>query len=196
MTVGLAGGYCAGKDAVARIFEKHGFHVIDEDAVGHEVLDGMADRIASAFGPAAVSADGRVDRKALGRIVFGSPAALSRLEALVHPGMKALTAERVKAAGGNVLINAAILFKMGLDGICDAVVYVTSPAVIRVFRAARRDQIPLSAAFRRVFSQQGIRPKSFGGPVDIYTIANGGTMRSLERSAEAVVQRIMRGQAR
>jgi dephospho-CoA kinase len=195
MTVGLTGGYCSGKDEVARIFEKCGFHVIDEDGIGHAVLDGKAGEVIAAFGPGVGKSDGRVDRKALSRIVFSSPSALARLEAIVHPAMVAATAARVRAGGNKVLINAAILSKMGLDSLCDAVVCVKSPAVLRALRAMRRDGISLPNAFRRVLSQKGTGPKSYGRAVDIYTIANRGTLRSLEGAAKAVLRQLERGWA-
>jgi len=195
MTVGLMGGYCSGKDEVARVFEKHGFSVIDEDEIGHAVLDEKAGEVIAAFGPGVGKGDGRVDREALGRIVFSSPAALARLESIVHPAMVAATALRVRAGGGRVLINAAILFKMGLDSLCDAVVYVKAPVILRALRAMRRDGISLPKAFRRVLFQKGAGVKSYGRTVDIYTIANRGTLRSLEGSAKAVLRQLERGWA-
>lgn len=195
MTVGLMGGYCSGKDEVARVFEKYGFSVIDEDEIGHAVLDEKAGEVIAAFGPGVGKGDGRVDREALGRIVFSNPAALARLEGIVHPAMVAATALQVRAGGGRVLINAAILSKMGLDSLCDAVVCVKAPVILRALRAMRRDGISLPKALRRVLSQKGAGPKSYGRTVDIYTIANRGTLRCLEGSAKAVLRQLERGWA-
>jgi dephospho-CoA kinase len=195
MTVGLTGGYCSGKDEVARILEKRGFYVIDEDAVGHAVLDLKAREVFSAFGSGVGAEDGRVDRRALGRIVFANPVELARLEAIMHPAMTEATAERVRSATGNVLINAAILFKMGLESLCDAVICVKAPVYLRALRAVRRDGLSFPAAVRRVISQKGTGLKSYGRAVDIYYVANRGTLRSLERSVEAVLKRLERGWA-
>ena len=106
MVLGLTGQYCAGKDAVARILERNGFRVIDVDRVGHEVLEERREEVAAAFGPGVRRADGSIDRRALGRIVFADPAALARHEAIVHPAMvervRALAAAE-RAAGRDVL---------------------------------------------------------------------------------------------
>ena len=195
MTVGLMGGYCSGKDEVARIFEKYGYHLIDEDEIGHAVLDEKAGEVIAAFGPGVGKGDGRVDREALGRMVFSSPPALERLETIVHPAMVAATAVRVRSGGDKVLINAAILSKMGLDSLCDALVVVKAPVILRVLRAMRRDGKSLLNAFRRVLSQKGTGPKSYGRTVDIYTIANRGTLRRLEGSAKAILRQLERGWA-
>jgi dephospho-CoA kinase len=195
MTVGLTGGYCSGKDEAARIFEKHGFTVIDEDAVGHEILDRMAGEVIAAFGAEIAAGYGRIDRKALGRIVFHDPAALARLEAIVHPAMVAETAARVRAVKGDALINAAILFKMGLQSLCRAVVCIKAPAWIRVMRAMRRDGLRPAEAAARVLFQKGTGPKSYGPAVDIYYVTNRGTRDSLETGVLRVLELLKRGKA-
>jgi dephospho-CoA kinase len=195
MLVGLAGGYCAGKDAVARLLAARGFTVIDVDAVGHEVLSEKAPEVIAAFGEAVRGAGGSVDRKALGRIVFARPSELARLEGILHPPMVERVVSIVGSIGGDILINAAVLFRMGLHSICNAVICVTAPALVRALRAVRRDGLPFGAALRRVFSQRGIYPKSDGAAVDTYYIRNWGTVRSLERSVERVLGRLGRGKA-
>jgi dephospho-CoA kinase len=195
MVLGIMGGYCAGKDAVARLLSLRGFSVIDVDAVGHEVLAGKAAEVVSAFGQAVRAADGGVDRKVLGGIVFSDPAARLRLEKIVHPRMVEKVEETVASARGDVALNAAILFRMGLGSLCDAVLYVTAPLLKRLARALRRDGISLPDAVRRIFAQRGIRPKSHDAGVDIYSIRNRGTLGSLERSVLETLGRIKRGKA-
>jgi dephospho-CoA kinase len=195
MVVGLAGGYCSGKDTAARVFERAGFTVIDVDEIGHEALAEKEREVTMEFGPRVHGPGGRVDRGALGRLVFSSPEKLARLERIVHPYMVERVRRSVQARRGDVLINAAILFKMGLDSMCTATVCVTAPLCLRILRAKKRDGLRLAEAFRRVYAQRGIRPKSHGSTVDTYYVRNWGTVRSLERSVRAVLGRIQRGKA-
>jgi dephospho-CoA kinase len=193
MVVGLTGGYCAGKDAVARFFASRGWTVIDVDAVGHEVLREKAADVAAAFGPGVRLADGSIDRRALGRIVFSDPQALRRHEAIMHPAMAERVRARLRAEGGDVLINAAVLLKLGLDRVCTAVVCVRAPLLVRVLRAVRRDRLGPGQALRRILSQKGLCPKSHGSPVDIYNVRNAGSLHRLERNLDGLLGRLTKG---
>lgn len=84
--IGLTGRAAAGKNAVSDAFAKVGCAVIDVDQVGHRVLEQSQDLLAKAFGPGIVQ-DGRVDRKALGALVFSDSEKLRSLEAITHPAM-------------------------------------------------------------------------------------------------------------
>jgi dephospho-CoA kinase len=195
MVLGLTGGYCAGKDAAARILAARGFSVIDVDAVGHEVLGLKAAEVAAAFGPSVRREDGTIDRRALGRIVFSDPAALRRHEAIVHPAMVEIVKARAAARQGDTLINAAILFRLGLEGLCDAVLCVTAPLPVRLLRAMRRDSASPGRALARIRSQKGLCPKSHGSAVDILIVRNSGSLLRLERGLAAALERIKKGKA-
>jgi dephospho-CoA kinase len=194
VVVGLTGRYCAGKDSVARLFAARGFRVLDVDALGHAALVDKAAEVAAAFGPSILRADRTVDRRALGRLVFGNPRALSRLERIVHPVM----VERVKAfirdTPGDVLVNAAVLHRMGLDALCRAVVCVTAPLLLRLSRAVRRDGITIREALARISSQGDIGPQLNAPAVDTYIVRNRGTARSLKRRVERILRRMKGGE--
>ncbi len=87
MILGLAGGYCAGKDAVAAILAERGFRVIDVDGVGHRVLREPEARelVAARFGPEVLAPDGEVDRRKLGGRVFRNRRELAELERMCTP---------------------------------------------------------------------------------------------------------------
>jgi dephospho-CoA kinase len=203
MVIGLTGGYCAGKDAVARILGRRGFAVLDVDRIGHEVLEERRDAVAAAFGESVRRADGSIDRRAVGRIVFSDPAALALLEKIVHPAM----VERVRshaaaetAAGRDVVVNAAILRRMGLDRYCDAVVDVRARACTRFLRGLRRDGLGPVQVLRRMRSQRPgtSRPPVNGMPpgVDTYIVQNDrATTRRLELSVDRLLGRLRDRQA-
>ena len=190
MVVGLTGKYCAGKDRAARVFEDHGFFVIDVDALGHQILAANAARVMESFGPSVAAAGGGVDRRKLGRLVFADPAALARLEAILHPPMVSRVKELIVENGGDIVINAAILHHMGLHLLCDAVVCVTAPLLIRLARAVRRDALSVRDALARVRSQKGACPQSNDPPVDTYIVRNRGSARSLEHRIARLALRL------
>src|SRR5512145_1043887 len=117
--VGLTGGIGAGKSTVAAILAELGARVIDADRIGHEVYRPGSEgfrRVVGAFGPGIVAADGTIDRRALGAIVFGDPAALARLNALVHPLIAEELSRRIAEAraggdAGPIVIEAAVLLE-------------------------------------------------------------------------------------
>jgi dephospho-CoA kinase len=201
MVLGLTGPYCAGKDAAARVLERRGFRVLDVDAIGHEVLEERRDEVAAAFGPGVRRADGSIDRRALGRIVFANPAALARHEAIVHPPMvervRALAAAE-RAAGRDVAVNAALLRRMGLDRLCDAVLDVRARFPLRLLRGIRRDRLGPVQVLRRMGSQRrGSRRLNRKTPgVDTYIVRNDrATTRRLELSVDRIVDRLRHRQA-
>ena len=169
-----------GKDTVVRILEQAGYPAIDVDAVGHRVLAERREAVLRAFGPGVLGPDGAVDRRALGRIVFRSPAALAALEALLHPRMRELVAEEVSRLGRHCVINAAILYRMGLHELCDAVICVRASLPVRLRRARARDGAPALRSLRRMWAQRGICLKPMGARVDTHTVRNDGSVETLK----------------
>jgi dephospho-CoA kinase len=147
--IGLVGGIGAGKSRVAELLAAAGAFVIDADLVGHALLAQrpVRDLVAAQFGTRVLErsdAQGNpppIDRRALGAIVFADPAALRRLEAILHPRMRetferaiARTIRRGRARA--VVLDAAILFEAGWNTLCDHVVLVEAPRDQRVARLA------------------------------------------------------------
>jgi dephospho-CoA kinase len=190
VVLGLAGSYCAGKDAVAAILAERGFRVIDVDVVGHRVLREPEARglVAARFGPEVLGHDGEVDRRKLGRRVFSDLRELAELERIVHPRMVQRVREELATMTGPAVVNAALLFRMGLDRLCGAVVCVRAPWWVRLARARRRDALGLVQGLRRIASQRGICPKLPGPGVDIYYIDNAGGRNALRERVLRLVR--------
>jgi dephospho-CoA kinase len=101
LRVGLTGGIGSGKSTVSAQLASLGAVVIDADAVAREVVEPGTPALAAVvdrFGADVLAPDGTLDRPALGRLVFGDPAALQDLESITHPAIRARTAELVAAA--------------------------------------------------------------------------------------------------
>jgi dephospho-CoA kinase len=189
VTVGLTGKYCAGKGSATRVFASLGFRAIDADDLSHVVLAEKAAEVIATFGEGVRAPDGGVDRRALGRVVFDDPAARTRLEGILYPEITARI-RRFVAGGGDVVVNAPLLQRAGLQAICDAVVFVTAPAVVRLARALRRDRLPVRQAIRRIASQGDIDPQKNDPSVDTYIVRNATGLRSFERRVRQLALRL------
>lgn len=96
LRIGLTGGIGSGKSTVSRLLAERGAVVVDADAIAREVVEpgtpGLA-AVVAAFGDGVLTADGALDRPALGALVFADPDALGRLNAIVHPLVRERAAE-------------------------------------------------------------------------------------------------------
>ena len=198
MIIGLSGKYCAGKNAAASILEQRGIPTIDVDKLGHQALSAQVERIAEAFGEMVITEDEKglrtVNRKALGEIVFSDAAQLERLESISHPWMKEETSSLIKSllhkGARHVVINAAILYKMNLDKLCDCVIWIDAPLLIRFRRALKRDSTGITVVLKRIYTQRQLKPKPSGNFVDIYRVGNGAGIQQLERRIDLILNNI------
>ena len=188
MVIGLTGKYCAGKNEVAEFISAFGFYIVDEDKIGHEALEAVSGTLISMFGNLITDSDGRISRPRLGRLVFADDRSLERLESVVHPWMVEATRDRLRnRAQPNAVVNAALLFKMGLHALCDFVMIVRAPAIQRLYRGIKRDETSLNAALRRMCSQRLLN--SAPEDVDIINIWNIGSRQRLEMRTFAALAR-------
>jgi dephospho-CoA kinase len=190
MVVGLTGRYCSGKGSAARVFAESGFRVVDADELSHEVMEEKAAEVIERFGAGVRAPGGSVDRRALGRIVFADAAARTALEGILYPAITERIRRFIAEAGADVVINAPLLQRAGLHTICDALVFVQAPAVVRLVRAMRRDRLPLREAWRRINAQKDVRPQCNASGVDTYSVPNWGSVRSLERRIRRIAARL------
>ncbi|TVQ20982.1 MAG: dephospho-CoA kinase [Spirochaetaceae bacterium] len=186
--IGVAGKICSGKSAFTTMLRDCSFHEIDVDAVGHEVVQEQIDAIEAAFGAAVVTGDRRVDRKALGRIVFADAAALRKLEQIVHPRMVEAVHSRIRGSDpeARIVVNAALLFHMGLHTLCDHVVVVRAWFPVRLIRSLRRDGHGLKATIARFARQRSL--SLWGETVDITIVRNSTSRRALQRRVAAFLR--------
>jgi dephospho-CoA kinase len=149
-TIGLTGGIGSGKSTVAKMLAELGAEVIDADLVGHDIYRPGTlgfDRVTEAFGRDIVGADGSIDRKKLGAIVFADPSALKRLTAIVHPLIGEVVQRRIaarRAAGSAqpVVVEAAVLIEANWTPLVDEVWLVTAPEDLVIERVRIRGLAP------------------------------------------------------
>lgn len=141
--LGLTGSIGMGKTTAATMLHAMGLRICDSDAIVHKLLGagGAAVSVIGAeFGN--VVQEGAVDRAALGQAVFSDPDALKKLEAILHPMVQAAQAYFLKTAALNsspiAVLDVPLLFEVGTDQRCDAVIVVTAPRFIQEQRVLRR----------------------------------------------------------
>ncbi|WP_338050252.1 dephospho-CoA kinase [Rhodovibrio sodomensis] len=141
--LGLTGSIGMGKSTAAGMLRDMGLAVHDADAAVHRLMakGGRAvPEIARAFPDAVV--DGAVDRRALGARVFDDPDALERLEAILHPKVRAdahrfIDARRYRG-DELVVLDVPLLFETGGEKLCDAVAVVSAPRFVQEARVLTR----------------------------------------------------------
>lgn len=149
--LGLTGSIGMGKSTAAAAFRRLGIPVHDADAAVHRLLakGGAAVAAVGRLFPKALR-DGAIDRQLLGSQVFGRPADLARLEAVLHPLVRRAALDFLRAQARQrrplVVLDIPLLFETGGESLCDAVVVVSAPA--RVQRS-------------RVLSRPGMTPERF-----------------------------------
>jgi dephospho-CoA kinase len=170
--IGLTGPIGCGKTTVGSMLAELGGAFIDADALartvtapGQPALRALRER----FGDSVFEASGALDRAALGRIVFEDPAALADLEAIVHPGVRALLDERLERARREgdpfVVVEAIKLIEGGLAQRCDEVWVVECPADVQRRRLAERGLDPADVD-RRLAAQGSDLADRLGAAAD------------------------------
>ena len=138
--IGITGGVGAGKSAILKFLEaEYGGRVIEADLVGHLVMEpGTAgyQAILEQFGSEILDVDGRIDRKALGGIVFADPEKLQILNGIIHPAVKnwiRTEIEKEQAAGDRqlLIIEAALLIEDHYEELCEEFWYIYTEPEIR-----------------------------------------------------------------
>ncbi len=201
MILGLTGGYCAGKNAAASLLEERGWTCIDLDKLGHKALAAKAAQVEALLGPSVRKADGSMDRKAIGALVFADPGLLARYEAIVRPAMLLLLDEALAAgkaafaaegrAGEELLcINAAILYRLPHARSCAAIVELRAPLPIRLARSKERDGLGIAEALKRICSQRPLWLAGRAFAKRRFVLSNTGAMGALGEKLDGILARI------
>jgi dephospho-CoA kinase len=157
--VGLTGSIGMGKSTAAAMLRQMGVPLFDADRTVHRLLasDGGAAAKVEAVFPGMRTADGGVDRQRLGRRVFGDPAALARLEGILHPMVaeaeKRFLAQARARREPIAVLDIPLLFESRGAGRCDFVIVVSAPAMLQRQRVMRRSGMT-RARFAAILTQQ------------------------------------------
>ncbi len=196
--IGLTGPMCAGKNIAQNFFAaKRGFTVLDTDETAHEALERVKDAVLTEFsheagqkGLSLLRPDGSIDRRALGSLVFSDPALLIRHENIIYPEIDRLIFRFLDEHRDTiVVINAPMLYKSAVLDRCSFVIFVSAPAIIRFFRAIRRDSLPVHQILRRFFAQRRLFAQYITKNADTVRVDNRGSIRAFERKLANLLSR-------
>lgn len=163
--IGLTGGIGSGKSTVARLIAERDIPVIDADQLARAVTapgtPGLAE--IGRVWPQVVDAQGVLDRRRLGAVVFGDPAARARLEAITHPRIIALAnqraAELARAGHHLAFYEASLLVETGRYRELDGLVVVDAPKDLRIARVVARDGVTPEEVRARIAAQLPVAAK-------------------------------------
>ena len=190
--VGVTGGVASGKSEVTRRFEALGIVVADADLAARAAVapgsEGLAE-VAATFGPQLLDAEGGLDRAAMRRLVFNDEAARKRLEAIVHPRVRAmLQAQCAQAPGAYAIAAIPLLAEGGREAYpwLDRVLVVDVPTAVQQARVMQRDRIDAELAARMI-AAQATREARLAVADDI--VVNDGPLEALQAQVEALDRR-------
>lgn len=184
--VGLTGGIGSGKSAVSALLADLGATIIDADRLAREAVapgsPALAE-IAAEFGDEVIGADGALDRPAMARVVFSDPTARQRLEAIIHPRVRAQAAEieaAARAADGSAVIvhDVPLLVETGQADAFDIVLVVDVPIDVQVERLVSARGMDETEARSRIAAQADRDARLAAADV---VIDNSGTLDELAR---------------
>lgn len=186
--VGLTGGVASGKSTVSRILAELGATVIDADQLARDVVaPGTAGlgEVVAAFGSEVLAADGSLDRPALGRIVFADEERRRRLEEIIHPRVRALSARLEDAAPPDAVVvhDIPLLVETGQGDRFDAVLVVDVPEAVQVDRMVAERGWERVDAEARIAAQASREQRR---AVATYLIDNTGTLADLRARVEEI----------
>ena len=192
LIIGLTGNIATGKSTVLRYLAAKGAYVLDADKLAHESMQIGTHTywaIVDAFGESILQADGAIDRKALGKIVFNDPAALAQLEAIVHPAVFSLARQELVTVEAQIIVLEAIkLFEAGhLSSLCDQIWVVTSSPETQLRRLRETRGMDAAEAQRRMAAQSSQQAKVERAD---RVINNDGDLAALEAQLDQIWQEV------
>ena len=185
MLAGLTGGIASGKNTVATLLKELGAKIIDADLLSRELVEKGRpawQEIVDAFGPAVIKADGSLDRKALGEIIFAADEKRELLNSILHPKIVEEERRRIgliekEAPHSIIVVNAALLIESGNYKSMDTVIVVSADEDLVLKRLALRDGLSSDECRLRINAQSSISEKLKCSDL---VVENNATMKELK----------------
>ncbi len=189
--IGITGGIGSGKTTASEYLKSRGFHVIDADRIGHEIMQpGMPVLIelAMVFGGDILDDNGVLNRKKLAEAAFADPQNKKMLDSITHKEifeeirrrMDILSDQGVKI----VFLDAALLFETGLENTCEQTWLIDAEDEIRIKRAMARDGSTRDQVLARLKNQMSSEEKRKRAS---HTIDNSGDLEQLYKQLDVLI---------
>jgi dephospho-CoA kinase len=196
LLVGLTGGIATGKSTVSEILRQLGCEIIDADQLARDVVEPEQPawkRIVAEFGGGVVTAEGALDRKKLGAIVFADPERRKRLEAITHPAIRARFQARLdelaaQGFAGIVVFDAPVMIESGNYKNMDRLVVVVTDDATQAARLQERDGTDEAEGRRKIASQMPLAEKA---KLADYVIDNSGAREATAAEVRRVFAALM-----
>lgn len=190
IVIGLTGGTGSGKSTAAAFFKNKGANIIDADVIARDIvrpgMPTLAD-IAKAFDDILL-ADGTLNRKKLGTIVFNDDQALLQLNSITHTYIIKEIETRIQASSASlIVIDAPLLVECGLERLCHATIAILSEIPLRAERIMQRDNLTMAAAAARINAQP---TDAFYRQHCQYVLENNETPELLEQALESILKEL------
>ncbi|BAX66494.1 dephospho-CoA kinase [Latilactobacillus sakei] len=189
--LGLTGGIATGKTTVSQMLARQGIPIIDGDQVAHQVLadnQSVQEQIQATFGKQLVQ-NGKVDRAALGKLVFGNQAVLAQLNAITAPVIRETIMTEMAQAKAHqvplVVLDLPLLYEQHYETVCDGVLVVYLPVEKQLARLMARNQLSREDALKRINSQASLAEKRDRAD---FVIDNQGSLAQLKAQLKTVLE--------
>ena len=187
LVIGLTGGIGSGKTAVSDRFALHGAPIIDTDLIARQLVEPgqpALTEIAAAFGAECLDDSGSLRRAHLRERVFADPEGRRRLEAILHPRIRARVRERIDGlTSPYCLVVIPLLAETGMDDLVDRILVVDVPETEQVRRVMARDRVDADHA-HRILAAQASRDQRLALADEV--LENTGDLDELGRQVDGL----------
>lgn len=192
--LGLTGGIASGKSSISAMLKEMGFPIVDADEIARRVVEKgspVLERIKEEFGEGVLNADGTLNRKALGQLVFNSSKKLELLNSITHPAIIEEIRRDIDALSAKgerlCVLDVPLLIESGINNMADAVLLVYVDEKTQLYRLMNRDHIPEELALKKISSQMSYNEKKKYAD---YIIDNSGSLDCTRAQLEKIIATI------
>ncbi|KAF0336040.1 dephospho-CoA kinase [Pediococcus acidilactici] len=180
--LGLTGGIAMGKSTISNFLRDKGIPIVDADEIAHAVLEFKAVKVqlVKTFGTPILNEQKQVDRKQLGKIVFGESKKLGELNQIVQPVIRQEIIRQLKSftTESVVVLDAPVLFEQGYETLVDCIMVVSTTPAEQLRRLMERDHLTREDAQKRIDAQMPIEIKQKKADV---TIDSSGSIEATQK---------------
>lgn len=190
LKVAITGNIASGKSVVQEILATSGFAVFDADIAAHELLDDNS-AVLETFADFDILENGKISREKLGKIVFNNKNLLEKLNAIIHPLVRAEIEKFFDENSDKNIVFAAVplLYECGMENMFDRVVLIQTSDSVRLERLIKRSGYSREYALKRLESQM---PQDKKAAKADFIINNDGDFGALTRQVSTLVQTLLR----
>ncbi len=191
--IGLTGSFGSGKTTVAEMFRQRGARIIDADTIARQLVEPGSpalQEIVNLLGQQILQPDGRLNRAAVAERVFADESLRQRLNAILHPRIRAVEEEQLALWRDEplVILSVPLLLENRMEHLVDCVVVVAVDEAVRMERLRRRDGLTDSQIAARLDAQMPQEEKIARAD---YVINNSGPLEETERQVEDLLKKVI-----